>query len=89
VFGETYTVPTTVVLVQACTRYEAAWRLRESSHAALYNWGVALSDLARVGEGPARTDFLLAAAEKYAESLKWNPNNPQVRPPRSPTVSPS
>eukprot|EP00884_Botryococcus_braunii_P019778 jgi/Botrbrau1/6484/Bobra.0034s0057.1 len=66
------------LLREACTRYEAAWRLRKDSHAALYNWGVALSDLARVGEGPARTDFLLAAAEKYAESLKWNPNNPQA-----------
>lgn len=34
-------------LVQACERYEAACTLRSSSHAALYNHGVALSDLAR------------------------------------------
>ena len=34
-------------MVQACERYEAACALRSSSHAALYNHGVALSDLAR------------------------------------------
>ncbi|KAK9803421.1 hypothetical protein WJX72_010561 [[Myrmecia] bisecta] len=78
------------LLNQACQRYEAAWRLRESSHAALYNWGVALSDIARVvkaghltesspGGGPAQAHaFLLQAAEKYALSLRWNPNNPQA-----------
>ena len=34
-------------MLQACERYEAACTLRSSSHAALYNHGVALSDLAR------------------------------------------
>ena len=68
--------------LQACGRYEAAWRLQHASHAALYNWGVALSDMARLVK---RTDeheayqCLLKAAEKYATSLHWNPNNPQVR----------
>ena len=67
---------------QACDRYEAAYALRPASHAALYNWGVALSDMARhlkaVNPG-ASYDFLLAATDKYGQSLKWNPNNPQVR----------
>ena len=69
--------------LQACSRYEAAWRIREGSAAALYNWGVALSDMAHAvrgggtGYGDA-ADLLLVAAEKYGASLKWNPNNPQV-----------
>ena len=33
---------------QACEKYESALRLRPGSHAALYNWGVALTDLACV-----------------------------------------
>ena len=33
---------------QACGAYEAAVRARPASHASLYNWGVALSDLSRV-----------------------------------------
>lgn len=68
--------------VQACARYESAWQLRESSHSALYNWGVALSDMSRALKGTDRAaalSYLLAAADKYALSLKWNPNNPQVR----------
>ncbi len=67
--------------MQACERYEAAWRLREASASALYNWGVALSDMSRVvkgGDRAAAHDYLLSAAEKYATSLRWNPNNPQV-----------
>ena len=67
--------------VQACERYEAAWRLREGSHAALYNWGVALSDMSRAvkqSDRAAAHGYLLAAAGKYATSLRWNPNNPQV-----------
>ena len=66
---------------QACECYEAAGRLREWSHAALYNCGVALSDMARAA-GPgdaAAAQYLLGAAAKYATSLKWNPNNPQAR----------
>ena len=69
-------------LRQACDSYEAAHALQPASHAALYNWGVALSDMARhlraVNPG-ASYDFLLAATDKYGQSLKWNPNNPQVR----------
>lgn len=67
---------------QACERYEAACSLREGSHAAQYNWGVALSDLAR--HHRARGDLaeaeahLIQSAQMYAASLKWNPNNPQV-----------
>ncbi len=34
-------------LRQACDRYEAALALRATSHQALYNWGVGLSDVAR------------------------------------------
>lgn len=67
---------------QACECYEAAGRLRNWSHAAQYNCGVALSDMARaVGPGnrAAAAHYLLGAAAKYATSLKWNPNNPQVR----------
>ena len=67
--------------LQACECYEAAGRLREWSHAALYNCGVALSDMARAA-GPgdaAAAQYLLGAAAKYATSLKWNPNNPQAR----------
>ena len=67
--------------VQACERYEAAWRLRQSSHSALYNWGVALSDMSRAVKAADRGhahDLLLSAADKYAMSLRWNPNNPQV-----------
>ena len=66
---------------QACSKYESAWRLRESAHAALYNWGVALSDMAhcvKVSDRAAAGEFLSQAAEKYAGSLQWNPSNPQV-----------
>jgi len=67
---------------QACDSYEAAHALRPASHAALYNWGVALSDMARllkaVNPG-ASYDLLLAATEKYGRSLEHNPNHPQAR----------
>ncbi len=33
-------------LEQACERYEAAWRLQRDNAAVLYNWGVAMSDIA-------------------------------------------
>ena len=66
---------------QASERYEAATRLRPASHAALYNWGVALSDMARVVRGSDRAaaaGYLMAAADKYSLSLHLNAANPQV-----------
>jgi hypothetical protein len=33
--------------MQACDRYQAALAVKPSAHTVLYNWGVALSDLAR------------------------------------------
>ena len=57
---------------QACDSYKAAHALRPTSHAALYNWGVALSDMARHVKGAnlgAAYDHLLASAEKYGLSL--------------------
>ena len=67
--------------LQACDRYRAAWNLKQSSHSALYNWGVALSDMSRVLKTTDRATangLLTEAAEKYATSLQWNANNPQV-----------
>ena len=66
---------------QAGSCYDAAVQLRATSHAALYNWGVALSDMARVQRSTdpaAATDYLISAADKYAASLQWNPQHPQV-----------
>ncbi|GAX80584.1 hypothetical protein CEUSTIGMA_g8021.t1 [Chlamydomonas eustigma] len=40
-------------LEQACDAYQAALVAKPTSHAALYNWGVALSDLARVYKSSA------------------------------------
>jgi hypothetical protein len=56
--------------------------LRNRSHAALYNWGVALSDTARVVKAADKEQahqLLRQSAEKYSMSLRWNPHNPQVR----------
>ena len=67
--------------VQACNKYHEAWQLQNNSHAALYNWGVALSDMAHLekrNEQDAAYHCLLAAAEKYALSLFYSANNPQV-----------
>ena len=67
--------------LQACSSYETACVLRPASHAALYNWGVALSDMAHHMGGTDRDasyNHLLASAEKYGLSLKWNPRNPQA-----------
>ena len=64
-------------MMQAASRYEAAWKLQHKSHAALYNWGVALSDLARVVKSSQRKDahqFLEQAGEKYRLSLKLHPH---------------
>lgn len=69
------------VPLQAADRYEAAWKLRTNSHAALYNWGVALSDMARVIKSTDKEqahELLRQSAEKYSMSLQWNPHNPQV-----------
>ena len=66
---------------QACDQYRASGSLRPSSHAALYNWGVALSDLARGLKEvePARAQQCLRlASHKYAEALRWQPGNPQA-----------
>mmetsp|Transcript_15153 Transcript_15153/g.32883 ORF Transcript_15153/g.32883 Transcript_15153/m.32883 type:complete len:433 (-) Transcript_15153:285-1583(-) len=94
-------------LQQACDLYEASLQVRPSSHAALYNWGVALTDLARVvrmgSTGPSQPSeadsgmtavsssavphvqlqmspqaCLALASQKYAQALKWQPNNPQA-----------
>ena len=68
-------------MLQACDKYNQAWQLQNSSHAALYNWGVALSDMAHLEkrtEENAAYHCLLAAAEKYALSLYYSANNPQV-----------
>lgn len=69
------------LLKQACDKYHDAWQLQNSSHAALYNWGVALSDMAHLEkrtEEDAAYHCLLAAAEKYALSLFYSANNPQA-----------
>ncbi len=69
-------------MLQACDKYHEAWQMQNSSHAALYNWGVALSDMAHLEkrtEEDAAYHCLLAAAEKYALSLFYSANNPQVR----------
>ena len=68
-------------MLQACDKYHEAWQLYNSSHAALYNWGVALSDMAHLEkqtEEDTAYHCLLAAAEKYALSLFYSANNPQV-----------
>ena len=71
------------IAMQACDRYSAAWKIKQSSHSALYNWGVALSDMSRVlkaTDRAAANALLTDAAEKYATSLQWNANNPQAMP---------
>ena len=71
------------IAMQACDRYSAAWKIKQSSHSALYNWGVALSDMSRVlkaTDRAAANALLTDAAEKYAYSLQWNANNPQAMP---------
>jgi hypothetical protein len=69
------------MLRQACSRYESALSLKSNSHAALYNWGVALSDLARAVKqsDPAHSVASLhLASQKYAQSLQLHPRNPQA-----------
>jgi Tfp pilus assembly protein PilF len=69
------------LILQACSRYEAALALKPNSHAALYNWGVALSDLARAVKQASPAEAVAAlhlASQKYAESLQLHPRNPQA-----------
>ena len=55
--------------------------MKPSSHAALYNWGVALSDLARAIKASDHRESVAAlhlASQKYAQSLQLHPRNPQA-----------
>ena len=66
---------------QACEVYGAAAQLQPTSYSALYNWGVALSDIARIvrPQQPEEAyECLTSAAQKYARALDANPANPQV-----------
>lgn len=67
--------------VQAADKYEASLRLKPSAHAAMYNWGVALSDIARLQKDTdpeAALRCLQQAAMRYAEALDLQPGNPQA-----------
>ena len=69
------------LVVQACEVYGTAAGLQPSSYSALYNWGVALSDIARIvrpQQAEEAYECLAAAAEKYARALEANPANPQA-----------
>lgn len=65
---------------QACEKYESALSHQPSSHAALYNWGVALTDLARcVRDRPDQARACLnLASHKYAEALSHQPGSVQA-----------
>lgn len=55
--------------------------LRPGFHAALYNWGVALSELAglvKTSDPPRSVYYLHEASQRYAESMEENPTNPQA-----------
>lgn len=67
--------------LQACAKYEAAAALNPTSHTALYNWGVALSDLARIlkeSSPDEAVSCLQQASQRYAEALDCQPGNPQA-----------
>ena len=67
-------------LFKACEQYDEALELRPKFHAALYNWGVALSELSSLwkSEDSQRAlYFLHLASQKYAESIKECSNNPR------------
>jgi tetratricopeptide (TPR) repeat protein len=69
------------LLLEASESYGAALAICRSAHAVLYNWGVALTDLARLAKmsgSPEHRNFLNAAGEKYAAALRWNPRNPEA-----------
>ena len=69
------------LLLEASESYGAALQICRGAHAVLYNWGVALTDLARLAKmsgSPEHRNYLSAAGEKYAAALRWNPRNPQA-----------
>ncbi|CAD7705277.1 unnamed protein product [Ostreobium quekettii] len=69
------------LLREACDRYSRALEIRPSFHAAQYNWGVALSELAGLmkrADGHQALYHLHDAALRYSQSLQGNPNNPQA-----------
>jgi Tfp pilus assembly protein PilF len=66
---------------QACQQYDSALSLRPASFTALYNQGVALSDLARAARHTnpsAAYTALSAASHKYARALSASPGNIQA-----------
>ncbi|PNW78669.1 hypothetical protein CHLRE_09g387550v5 [Chlamydomonas reinhardtii] len=69
------------LLRQACELYACAAAARPSSHSALYNWGVALSDMARLlkeSDPDQALSCLQQATHKYAGALDLQPGNPQA-----------
>ena len=54
---------------QACARYASARAAAPPPPGTLFNWGVALTDLARLGDPPSRPARLRAAAARYEASL--------------------
>ncbi|KAG2453019.1 hypothetical protein HYH02_002354 [Chlamydomonas schloesseri] len=69
------------LLRQACELYACAAAVRPSSHSALYNWGVALSDMARLlkeSDPDQALSCLQQATHKYAGALDLQPGNPQA-----------
>lgn len=72
--------PPTHTRAKACEKYESALSHQPASHAALYNWGVALTDLARcVRDRPGQARSCLnLASRKYAEALTHQPGSVQA-----------
>lgn len=66
---------------QACAAYEAAAAVRPNASAALYNWGVALSDLARVLKAAAST----AAQHQHQLQQQQQQQAPSVTPSKGTT----
>ena len=67
---------------QACAAYEAAAAVRPNASAALYNWGVALSDLARVLKAAAST----AAQHQHQLQQQQQQQAPGVTPSKGTTA---
>lgn len=68
-------------LKQACERYDEAVQVHPGAASALYNWGVALSDLAHAAHTSnpqAAKACLEAAAARYAAALAAQPGNTQA-----------
>ena len=63
---------------QACSRYGAAAATAPPPPGALFNWGVALTDLARAGDPSARAVRLKAAASKYGAAVREDAANPRA-----------